>query len=247
MSNQTNNSGLYLYGIIPNKGQLKVEQLGMDKQKVFTIEYKDILAVVSNSDYKVYDLSSENLLIHDRVLKEIMGKSDVLPFNFSNVLKSKKNLTNFLNSTHIHILKMLRKVSGRVELGLKIFIKNEKFSEEIETGEIKKLKSQIENLDEKKSHFLKMDLGELVKKSIEEKQKECERKIFEPLKQHCASAKINNCSTIKMILNAAFLVDQNKKEIFDEKIDEICSKYEERFILKYSGPWPPYNFIEIPK
>ena len=247
MSIQSNNKGLYLYGIIPKKNKIKLAQLGMNKEKIFTIEYKDLLAIVSESPYKVYDLSEENLLIHEHILRKIMEKSDVLPFNFGNVLKSKKELFKFLDGTYIHMLKMLRKVSDKIEVGLKVFIKNEYFNDEIETDEIKKFKKQIEGMNEKQAHLIKVDLGKMVEKSLEQKRKEYEEKIFGFLKQYCKYAKANDCSTVKMILNAAYLVDKDKKAIFDEKVNEICSKYDEKFNFKYSGPWPPYNFIEMPR
>ncbi len=241
------NDGLYLYGVIPKKNASAFDQIGMDGQKIFTIEYKDLLAVVSNSSYKVYTISSENLLVHDRVLKEIMEKNDVLPFNFGNVLKSRKDLFNLLITTYSHMWKTLKKVSGRVELGLKVFIKSERFRDEIENIQIKKMKKQLEGLDEKTSYLQKIELGRLVKKSIEEKQKEYEKKIVEYLRQYCVYKKINDCNIVNMILNVAFLVDKEKTDVFDEKVKEICNKYEEKFDFKYSGPWPPYNFIEVPK
>lgn len=247
MSVQVTNKGLYLYGIIPKVGHIEFEQRGMEDQRIFTIEHKNILAVVSSSSYKVHDISSKNLLIHNRVLKEIMDKSDVLPFNFGNVLKSKKDLIKFLSATYIHILKMLKKVSGRTEFGLKVFIKDEKFNDEIETSEIKRLKKQIEKLDGKEAYMLEIELGRLVKKSIEEKQKNYEAKIFDFLKPYYVSVKSNECSTVKMILNLNFLINKDEKELFGEKVNEICIKYEELLKYKYSGPWPPYNFVDAPR
>ena len=32
---------------------------------------------------------------------------------------------------------------------------------------------------------------------------------------------------------------------FDERVKEISRKYEDILTFKYSGPWPPYNFVNI--
>jgi hypothetical protein len=48
-----------------------------------------------------------------------------------------------------------------------------------------------------------------------------------------------------MILNAAFLVERDRDKAFDEKVKEISRKYEELLTFKYTGPWPPYNFVNI--
>ena len=49
----------------------------------------------------------------------------------------------------------------------------------------------------------------------------------------------------RMILNAAFLVDRAREQSFDECVKETSRKYEDQLTFKYSGPWPPYNFVNI--
>ena len=48
-----------------------------------------------------------------------------------------------------------------------------------------------------------------------------------------------------MILNAAFLVDRKDEKSFDEKVKAISLQYEDLLSFKYTGPWPPYNFVNI--
>lgn len=240
------NNFIYLYCIIPKQNQFELEQLGMGEQEVYMLEYKDILAVVSNSTYRAYDISPENLFRHKGIVSEIMQTTDLLPFDYGNVFISKNDLIKFLESIYQYTKKMLRKVSGNVELGLKIFIKNEYFNDEVETSEIKQIKHQLKNLDEKQGLLLKIELGKLVQQLLEQKQNMCNKKIFNYLKQFCVDARINKCNAVKMIHNSAFLVEKDKKSLFDEKVNEIMEQFNERYTYKYTGPWPPYNFIEKP-
>jgi hypothetical protein len=48
-----------------------------------------------------------------------------------------------------------------------------------------------------------------------------------------------------MILNAAFLVGREREKEFDEAVKGISRKYEDLLTFKYTGPWPPYNFVNI--
>jgi len=49
-----------------------------------------------------------------------------------------------------------------------------------------------------------------------------------------------------MLLNAAFLVEADRKERkFDNLINELSTKYEGRIKFKYVGPSPPCNFVEL--
>ena len=47
------------------------------------------------------------------------------------------------------------------------------------------------------------------------------------------------------LADAAFLVDREKTKAFDDQISEIAKKYESKLSFLYTGPWPPYNFVNI--
>ena len=47
-----------------------------------------------------------------------------------------------------------------------------------------------------------------------------------------------------MIMNYAFLVARDKESAFDARMKLIGAKYD-RLTFKYTGPWPPYNFVNI--
>jgi hypothetical protein len=48
-----------------------------------------------------------------------------------------------------------------------------------------------------------------------------------------------------MIMNAAFLVERDKADRFDQKVQDIAQRYEGKLSFRYTGPWPPYNFVTI--
>ena len=48
----------------------------------------------------------------------------------------------------------------------------------------------------------------------------------------------------RMIMNAAFLVSREMEQAFDARVKEIGQQYE-KLTFKYTGPWPPYNFVNI--
>jgi hypothetical protein len=47
-----------------------------------------------------------------------------------------------------------------------------------------------------------------------------------------------------MIMNAAFLVQRDLEQAFDRRIKDIASHFD-KLTFKYTGPWPPYNFVNI--
>ena len=68
---------------------------------------------------------------------------------------------------------------------------------------------------------------------------------LEALKRVAVASRSNKPIGDRMILNAAFLVDRAQEQAFDERVKEVSRKYEDVLAFKYSGPWPPYNFVNI--
>src|SRR5262249_11621659 len=48
----------------------------------------------------------------------------------------------------------------------------------------------------------------------------------------------------KMIMNAAFLVSRDREQAFDANVKAVGGKYS-HLTFRYTGPWPPYNFVDI--
>ena len=45
-------------------------------------------------------------------------------------------------------------------------------------------------------------------------------------------------------MNAAFLISRDREAAFDSKVKTIASRFD-KLTFKYTGPWPPYNFVNI--
>ena len=71
------------------------------------------------------------------------------------------------------------------------------------------------------------------------------RDIYEVLQGAAIASRSNKVIGDKMIMNAAFLVARDKQDRFDQTVHEIGKRYEGKLSFKYTGPWPPYNFVTI--
>ncbi|MFC6731516.1 MULTISPECIES: GvpL/GvpF family gas vesicle protein [unclassified Haladaptatus] len=47
-----------------------------------------------------------------------------------------------------------------------------------------------------------------------------------------------------IVLNRSYLVAREKREAFDEAVDELEADYPD-LRVQYTGPWAPYNFVDI--
>ena len=55
----------------------------------------------------------------------------------------------------------------------------------------------------------------------------------------------NDLFSDRLVFNRSFLVDRDDREAFDEAVGEIEDEYEDELLVQYTGPWAPYNFVDI--
>jgi hypothetical protein len=90
-----------------------------------------------------------------------------------------------------------------------------------------------------------MQLGRMIDRALEERSTGYVREIYEALREVCVVSRDNQPIGDKMIMNAAFLVERAREPEFDQAVNKIAKKYGERLKFRYTGPWPPYNFVNI--
>ena len=112
----------------------------------------------------------------------------------------------------------------------------------------KGLRKAYETVDKKvelgiKAIFAKETLKNL-EKSKSEFVKDFESDLLETIDGKFASLKRLDLFSDRLALNMAFLVDRDKIEEFSEAIEPLYNKYDS-LKIQYSGPWAPYNFVDI--
>lgn len=72
----------------------------------------------------------------------------------------------------------------------------------------------------------------------------CKSDFLEALKKIAVQSKELKLFSERLILNASFLVDRDKIDKFSDEVERLGSEYA-NLKVQYSGPWPPYNFVDI--
>lgn len=73
--------------------------------------------------------------------------------------------------------------------------------------------------------------------------KQCESD-FGTLRKIAAESKKLKLFSERLISNASFLVDRSKMEEFSKAVERLKDKYQP-LKVQYTGPWAPYNFVDI--
>jgi hypothetical protein len=241
--------GKYVYCIIrlDNPREFGTIGIGEGANRVYTVHYRDLAAVVSDTPIVIYDPTRENVLAHEFVNETVMREHTVIPMSFGTVFRSEEDVTELLRSTYQAFSDVLEKMQDKIEFGLKVLWDRDKVIADLERSndEIRRLKDEITRNTQSSTYFARMQLGRLVEGALEDTGNAFVADIHETLKEVAVASRSNKPIGDRMIMNAAFLVERHREKDFDEKVREVSRKYEDLLTFKYTGPWPPYNFVNI--
>jgi hypothetical protein len=241
--------GKYVYCIIRSARAKEFGSIGIGEgsSRVYTVQFRDLAAVVSDTPIVIYDPTRENVLAHEFVNETVMSEFTVIPMSFGTVFRSEDDVSELLRSTYQAFMDVLDKMQDKIEFGLKVLWDRDKVIAEIERSndEIRRLKDEITRNTQSSTYFARMQLGRLVEAALEDAGNRYVADIHESLKQVAIASRSNKPIGDRMILNAAFLVEREREKDFDERVRDVSRKYGDLLTFKYTGPWPPYNFVNI--
>lgn len=241
------NIGKYLYCFIKEKEKVSfgISRIGNLNAPVYTLNYNDISAVISEAPIIDYDPSRKNVMAHQNVIKKVMEKYTVIPVAFGTVANNKKEILEIIVTSYEKFLENIGYLSDKVELGLKVAWNNDYFNKDIENDEIIKLKNKIMGKEESEILSDKIKLGQLVEAAIITRRGEYENDIYSSLAVIADESKLKENLPIKTVFNGYFLVSKSKENAFDAKVQELADTFKNKLVFSYTGPWPPYNFINM--
>jgi hypothetical protein len=247
LENGDHRSGKYVYCIIQTEEPLGFGPIGIggEPADVHTVNYKDIGAVVSDTPLEVYDPTRENVLAHERVNEVVMRDYTVIPMSFSTVFKTSEDIVELLRTAYDAFHDVLVKMQDKLEFGVKILWEPEVVIREIEKDDenLRLLRQEISS-QKGSTYFARMQYGRLVDSLLAERSEQLVSDIFSALSSVSVASRTNKPIGDKMVMNAAFLVSRDRESDFDAKVKEMDAKYE-NLKFKFTGPWPPYNFVNI--
>ncbi len=241
------NEGKYVYCIIKTQKPLTFGPLGIgaDPSDTRTVNYRDIAAVVSRTPMVVQDPTRDNVLAHQRVNETVMQQHTVIPMSFGTVFKTDDDIIELLRSAYDAFIDVLNKMQDKFEFGLKVLWDRDQIVREIEEEDedIRRLKGEISS-QKGSTYFARMQYGRLIDAALQARSERYVAEIFQALRDVSVASRSNKPIGDRMIMNAAFLVGRETEHAFDARVKDIGQRYD-KLIFKYTGPWPPYNFVNI--
>jgi hypothetical protein len=242
-------AGKYVYCIIACEEPVSFGAFGIGgrNDRIYTVHHGRLAAVVSDSPIGIYDPTRENVLAHEHVNQLVMNKFTVIPMAFSTIFRTDDDIVAFLRETHDAMVDILVKMKDKIEFGLKVLWDRDAVLKAIEASNdgLARLKEQIANNRQRSTYFERMQLGWMVERALKDQSESYISGIYNALRDHAVASRQDKPIGDKMILNAAFLVEREHEADFDAAVQELARSFGGKLAFRYTGPWPPYNFVNV--
>ncbi len=241
------NQKLFLYAIAPQCDGKILGAIGLDGGTVYSFTSGRVSAVVSDVSEKLRP-ERRHLAAHQEVLKRLMADATgVLPVAFGVVVEGTEALRRILSHNQKTLLGQLRRVEGRVEMGLRVTwdVPNI-FEYFVDTHpELRVERDRFLTGHREPSLNDKIEVGRLFDRLLTEDRDMHAERVEEILSPHCVEIKRNTPRNEREVVNLACLVERSRDADFEAAIFEAAKLFDDSYAFDYSGPWAPHNFVDL--
>ncbi len=246
-----NECGTYIYCIVEtHPGEPKA--LKFKKNHIHTVTYQNLSAFVEDKAPVDYGrLPRETLLTHltshQSHIEYIQSHFTPLPVKFGTWVADENDAVALLKEGYHFFRDALHQMKGKVELEvIASFHSSEEVFRDIgDSPLVKELKEKAGSGTDGPSLTDRIRLGQVVKALIEEKKSTLSKEIISCLEKHAMDFRPHALLNDMMIMNEAFLVQEDNKDGFYEEVQSLDRKYGGAVDFRCVGPLPSYSFNTI--
>jgi hypothetical protein len=244
--------GRYVYGIVRtiedrDYGCIGLEHAG-SPGRVFTVQIRDCAAVVS-----AYGVQSQvlplrkNLDPHNRVIREVMKQSTIIPMTFGHVARNEEEVVRLLRRNQKEIRQELDRLDGKVEMSLKVNWDVDNIFEYFVASdeELAAWRDKIFGRSHSPSQADKIELGRRFEELLNREREKQTELVVEAFRPCCSEIAVNPPKNEKSVMDLAFLVDRERTRDFEERVNQVAGTFPGQYLFDYGGPWAPFNFAEL--
>lgn len=244
--------GRYIYGIIKNTEGKNVEPFSIKTDEgVYTINYKDISCVVSNSPIQDYtsmlkETLGRLLIKHQTIIEKIMKDYTIIPMKFGTFVADNDEVIEVLKRGYSKFRELFLMVGEKIELDVSAtWTDLNSIMKEIakESNQIRNFRAEIMKKSPDQTFQDRIKIGMMIKDELDKKRKKEQAYIIEYLKKFTIDFQKHPVMDDKMILNCAFLLEKGKESDFDIKLKTLDKEYQQKINFRCIGPLPSYSFF----
>lgn len=240
--------GRYLYAVLDGAENKEYGPFGIDGTLVYVISAAGLTAVVSDVPNGNIRPERRKLAAHHDVLQRLFQEHTLLPMSFGIIADDTPAIRRILTLNHDALAEQLRRVRGKMEMGLRVLWDVPNIFEYI-VGTHPELRALRDHLFRPPSVSPSQDdlieLGRTFDRIITAERAATTEKVMGVLHDHCAEFQENKPRNDLEIMNLACLIRRDAQKDFEEGVFEAAKLFDNHFAFDFNGPWPPHNFAAL--
>jgi hypothetical protein len=187
------------------------------------------------------------LAAHHDVLKQLMASRTVLPMAFGLIADGSDSVRRILRLNSQAFLEQIERVSGKVEMGLRVSWDVPNIFEYALTvhPELAELRDHIFRGGREPSQDDKIEIGREFDRLMTEDREAHAERVAQILQVHCSELVTNKPRNEREVVNLACLIERDNMKDFELGVIEAARQFDNHFAFDLNGPWPPHNFVTI--
>lgn len=237
---------IYIYGITDSKDKLDGSLKGLEKAVVYNMPYQDIGAVVSDFNGEIRPIAESCVMKHEEVIEEIMRDFTVLPVKFLTIFEKQENVLIMMKERYDGFKENLNRLRNKAEFGIKIIWAGGKIKENISDSHNGNVQDPPISGNSPAKNYMREKFGKYkINSEFEAAANKRIKMVDDFLSKFAAEKKLNVLKSENLLLDASYLVERDKECKFRAAFEHFKNISGDMKSL-FSGPWPPYNFINLP-
>ena len=240
-------AGKYLYAIIASTPDLHYAATGLGDADIYSISAGSVSAVVSDVAAGRLRAERRHVAAHRNVLARLMTTVTPLPVSFGTVAASAEAVCQILIQNQRTFVEQLNQVAGKAEMGLRVFWDVPNIFEYFISihPELRAARDRLFGRRREPTQDEKLELGRFFENFLQEDRETCAEKVEEALSSAGVEHKRNKNRNEREILTLACLIPRGEEAAFEAQVLEVAKLFDNNYAFDYSGPWPPYNFVQM--
>ncbi|MBO0683259.1 MAG: GvpL/GvpF family gas vesicle protein [Candidatus Dormibacteraeota bacterium] len=180
---------------------------------------------------------------HHGVIAGVAGRTPAIPMRLATVFHSDLGVAALLAARHEHFTEILRRVAGQAEWGLKVYL-GQPGPAQNEAVPASGAGSGAAYLQRRRRELSATeDARRAAMSSAEAIHSTLARLATAAQLRSPQSAQLSGRAS-RMILNAAYLVAEERTSEFGAAADSMAGRHP-GVVIEKTGPWPPYSFATV--
>lgn len=234
---------LYVYCLSEESATGAIEGVaGVRGATTRVITYGAIDVVVSEAGSERVEVTRENVIAHEEVIKRVLAETTPIPCRFGTVVKE-YDLQKYVDSHRAQLMSLVERVRGAIEMNIKVIWDKEAVTRTAVVAGTSAI-SSAENLSPGRAFLLAKQREITGDETLKKRAEEVAFWLEDSLNDLTRETSVTVSPAEAMVIKAAHLVERSNIDVYRERVRLIRNQ---RTNLRFmtSGPWPPYSFASL--